>query len=80
MPDTETPALHPSQIALLHNDLVEVEALCALEWDGDPETDGSERYEPRDNVNGLPSFFMCPLITAQALARAGIVKLTEAKD
>lgn len=33
---------------LPHNDMVYVEVLCLLCWDGDPETEGAEYYAPDD--------------------------------
>lgn len=70
-------------------DLVEVEALGLISFDGDPETEGSEYYAPADYVPedyqthdaegksllGLPSRFFTTRIQADALVKAKAVRI-----
>lgn len=68
-------------------ELVEVEALYLLSWDGDPETEGAEYYAPpgtfHEDILGpdshpltdLPSRFTTTRIQAEALVKAGVVKI-----
>jgi hypothetical protein len=58
-----------------HNKLVRVEVLGPLEYDGNPDVEGSEFYTPKSVEDGNPHSFSCPLITAEGLEKAGIVKI-----
>ena len=46
--ESETAPTDLSASIHAHNDLVTVEALCLLSFDGDPDTEGSECYAPAD--------------------------------
>lgn len=70
-----------------HNEPVLCEALCLLSWDGDPTTEGAEYYAPQGYVpeqetdaegralTGLPSTFTTTRIQAEALVKAGAVRI-----